>query len=117
MKIRINNNSVRLRLNPEDVTQLTQEGKAMSICHFPNGVFRYSVVASSREIISADFTGGTISVEIPSDQLLNWDKDDRVGFEFTTEEGLFILVEKDFQCLQPRKHENEDHLYPNPKAE
>lgn len=117
MKIRINNNSIRLRLNPEEVTQLCKEGKVMSICHFPNAVFKYSVSKSSKDSISADFASETISVEIPSNELVNWDKDERVGFEFTTEDNLFILVEKDFQCLQPRKHEKEDHLYPNPLAE
>ncbi|OEK04877.1 DUF7009 family protein [Roseivirga misakiensis] len=114
MKIRVNGNSVRLRLAPNEVSELVQTGNVSDVCYFPNGNFTYGVRATSTSKMNASFVNGYISIHIPDTQLKGWDENDKVGFEHTTPEGLFILVEKDFKCLQPRKHENESHLYENP---
>ena len=48
-----------------------------------------------------------------------WVKTDLEGFDAImdngTEEGLYVLVEKDWQCLTPRD-EDESDLFPNPNA-
>lgn len=116
MKIRINGNSVRMRLNPEEVEELVQKGTAQDTCTFPNAVFSYEIQASQGHEIEAKFEHNAVRVLIPEESLNDWDKDSRVGFEHNTSEGLFILIEKDFQCLHPRKHEKEEHLYPNPSV-
>ncbi|MDG2455745.1 MAG: hypothetical protein P8N47_08050 [Bacteroidia bacterium] len=46
---------------------------------------------------------------------MNWDTDERVGFDHTVN-GLFILLEKDWQCLKPRDHEDESNLYQHPAS-
>ena len=46
----------------------------------------------------------------------DWHLNDKVGFEAEMDNGCYILVEKDFQCLVPRAEEAEDDLYPNPQG-
>ena len=116
MKLRINGNSVRMRLSPDEVEALVSQGKIQSTCAFPGTTLSYGLRVSKGTEIEAGYDEGTIQVMIPETQLKGWDKDNRVGFEHHTPEGLFILIEKDFQCLQPRKHEKEEHLYPNPSV-
>ena len=116
MKLRINGNSVRMRLSPDEVEALVSQGKTQSTCAFPESTLSYGLVASQGVEIEVRYDKDTIQVMIPETQLKGWDKDNRVGFEHHTSEGLFILIEKDFQCLQPRKHEKEEHLYPNPSV-
>ncbi|MFY0592244.1 DUF7009 family protein [Roseivirga sp.] len=114
MKIRVNGNSIRLRLAPEEVTELVNTGSVSDVCAFPNGNFTYGIRATTASEMNASFLNGFIAVQVPEGQLVEWDQNEKVGFEFTTPSGLFLLVEKDFKCLQPRKHENESHLYENP---
>ena len=48
-----------------------------------------------------------------------WIKTDLEGFDAImdngTKAGLYVLVEKDWQCLKPRD-EDEADLFPNPNA-
>ncbi len=116
MKIRINGDTIRMRLTPEEVTSLVKTGSISDSCQFPNATLRYGISTSEEGTISARFTENHIGISVPANQLNDWDSDNRVGFEHKLDDRLLILIEKDFQCLHPRKHENEDHLYPNPTA-
>lgn len=114
MKLRINGKSLRLRLTPEEVHQLCQNGKAEDRCIIGDHYCVYSIAQSDDEQLSAHMISGQIQVNIPKIFINDWEDNDRVGFEYTDHNGLFILVEKDFKCLQPRRHEKEQHLYANP---
>ena len=112
MKLRINGNSIRLRLTPLEVESLGRDEKIIAHTVLLNGLFSYELKGA--EVWHAEVIGSTIAVSVPKNQLVDWGQNDLVGFEHEFENGLFVLVEKDFQCLHPRKHEQEDHLYPNP---
>lgn len=116
MKIRINGDSIRMRLSPEEVDRLVSKGSIIDHCNFPNVKLTYGILSSNSNSMNAEFDGNEIKVIIPKSELLNWNTDERVGFEHTTEGGLFLLIEKDFKCLKPRKHEPEAHLYENPNV-
>lgn len=114
MKLRINGKSLRLRLTPDEVSQLCNKGKAEDRCVIGDHYCVYSIAQSDDEQISAQMVNGQVQVNIPSSFVKDWEDNDQVGFEHTDHNGLVILVEKDFKCLQPRRHEKEEHLYPNP---
>ena len=114
MKLRINGNSLRLRLTPEEVSELCENGKAEDICKIGDYQWIYSIVAYDNDQLSVNMINGQVQVNIPKCFTKGWYKNDIVAFEHTDHNDLFILIEKDFKCLQPRTHEQEHHLYPNP---
>ena len=122
MKIRIKDSSIRLRLSKVDISTLSDEGCVLSECQIaPENTLKYMISISDKEEITIKMKYHTIDLKIPYDQLQVFLQDDQVGFSHTIdnglEGGLSILVEKDFQCLVPRPHEDESNLYTNPLAE
>ena len=115
MKIRIKGNSVRFRLAQDEVTALVQNGEVWSQCQFGTSALSYGLLANNNSDISSEMQENTITCHIPKLLLENWDTDERVGFENRTD-SLFLLIEKDWQCLKPRAHEDESNLYQNPQA-
>jgi hypothetical protein len=113
MKIRIKDNSVRYRLAQSEVTALVKQGETWSKCQFPTGELVYGLIATDDEEISSAFDNSKIITKIPKTLLINWDIDERVGFDHNTDD-LFILIEKDWQCLKPRENEDESNLYKHP---
>jgi hypothetical protein len=117
MKLRINGYSLRMRLTPDEVSRLCQNGRAEDRTLIGDYHCIYSVTVHDETEISARMTNGQVQVNIPTELVKGWDNDERTGFQHTDQNGLFILIEKDFKCLQTRAHENEDHLYPNPSKD
>lgn len=115
MKIRINGNSIRLRLAQAEISKLVKHGEVSSDCKIGNNHFTYKIVSKNVPTMSANFEHQTITIYIPQDLINHWDIDDRIGFDHSTDE-LYILVEKDFQCLKPRPYEDETDLFPNPQS-
>ncbi|MBL0023668.1 MAG: hypothetical protein WBP08_16685 [Saprospiraceae bacterium] len=116
MKLRIQGNSLRLRLSLTDVAELVKTGQTSSTCNFMDHHLIYKIIHGTFSDISAEFIHNIITVSVPSNLVINWDTDDRTGFETTDINGLYILIEKDFQCLKPRIHEDESDLFPNPQS-
>lgn len=114
MKIRIKGNSVRLRLTQSEVDRVKTEGEVSEKTEFGSGLFIYRLVLKPTEELDADFIGGRIVVTMPEETGIAWAIGDEVGIEGTTENGVSILIEKDFQCLTERAHEDESDLFPNP---
>ena len=115
MKLRISGNSIRLRLSMSEARVLVQNGKVHASCHIGGSMLTYQISQSIDETgITASFLANIIEVTIPKKWLENWDNDERVGFEGSDANGLYLLIEKDFQCMKPRQHEDESDLYLNP---
>ena len=113
MKIRIKDNSIRIRLAQDEVTELVKNGKVESKCQFGNNELIYGLVTADCVDITCAYVANEIIIEVPSILVENWDTDERVGFDKKTN-NLYILVEKDWQCLKPRDHEDESNLYQHP---
>lgn len=118
MKIRIRGNSVRYRLTQSEVKQLSQTGKLSEATCFGANTLWYNLEAKEGiETLQASLEGSTITMYMPIQDAREWYDIDRIGYEntvaLTPETGLFLLVEKDFACLD---HTNEDQSdnYPNP---
>ena len=115
MKLRIQGNSLRLRLTQKEVALVRNRGLVESLIEFAPGRSLIYLLEGSpnAETMSATFDGHAIRVTIPMDQMTEWVDSDRVGIESRPQNGIQVLVEKDFQCLH-RSVEQEPDAYPLP---
>lgn len=124
MKIRIQGNSIRLRLTQTEVENISK-GKVVqeSVPFGPEQPsFQYLIQAETdSEKISVSHADHAIKVELPLTKAKQWADTDQVGLEeniaWKDQTTLYILVEKDFQCLHRRPAEDESDNFPNPAAE
>ena len=123
MKLRIRDNSVRLRLMRGEVETLRDTGLVSASTPFPGGrTFRYCVESSPASVSTAAFfSDNEISVRLPETTVLAWANSEQVSIsgEQVLADGdqLKILVEKDFVCLTNREDEDESDMYPHPEAD
>lgn len=120
MKLRILDNTLRLRLDRHEVEQLGAGTGLKAETRFPGGeVFCYRIDAASAELtVTKDQDG--IRLCLPKQQLAGWAADEaQVGIyaNLPLAEGFLALtIEKDFECLDPRDGENQSNRFSNPKA-
>ncbi|MDJ0812637.1 MAG: hypothetical protein QNJ23_02845 [Woeseiaceae bacterium] len=123
MKLRIRDNSVRLRLTRTEVDQLRDDGVVASRTAFPGGrEFRYEVESSPASVNPGAFLSDSkMTVRLPEATVLAWANSEQVSIDGEQQhkngEVLNILVEKDFACLAPREGEDESDMFPHPAAE
>jgi hypothetical protein len=120
MKLRILDDSLRLRLGRSEVTRLAQGEPVEGHTHFPSGVFTYRVTTTSEVRSAASFVDGCIEVCLPVADVQRWATTDEVSLRATQElaggRSLRLLVEKDFQCLAPRDEAEDSDSFENPNA-
>ena len=119
MKIRVQGNSIRLRLSQTDVKEFGRHKVLTEVVRFPDGnEMKYEITQISQGEISANFYRGRITVAIPETDAEKWVGTDQVGMSrhvaLDSGEKLEILIEKDYQCLHPRIGEDESDAFPNP---
>ena len=119
MKIRIKGNTIRYRLTKTEVTTFAKTGYFSEQTEFATTIFSYELKA--KEAISGlevDYEHNTITVYFPDSEKSDWATSSKVGFEniYKTSAGkeIFILVEKDFVCMDETVEDQSDN-YPNPK--
>lgn len=111
MKVRIKGNSVRYRLSMSDITRFGRDGYIEEVVDFGTSQLTYALQKSSALSLWAEFTNNKIIIFMPSDWAEEWIDTDRVGFD---QKGpLYLLVEKDFQCIDNVAEDQSDN-YPNP---
>lgn len=122
MKLRIRDNSIRLRLTRGEVDQLRDKGVVQAITPFPDGCeLRYEVESSPASASPAAFlSDNKVTVRLPESTVAAWAVSEQVSIsgeqQHKNGEQLSILVEKDFACLAPREGEDESDMYPHPAA-
>ncbi len=119
MKIRIEGNSVRLRLGKSEVSKLATTGRVEEATPFPDLQLKYRLQLEPGQAgMTARFGPDGITVGLPEAWGLAWPEESRVGFEGSVSlEGgqvLQLLVEKDFICLD-RDPAKQPDQYPHPK--
>jgi hypothetical protein len=123
VKIRIKDNSIRLRLTRGEVDTMRDNGVVTSITGFPGGrQFKYSLESSPASVNPAAFySDNEIRIRLPETVVLAWTTTEQVSIEsdqvLDDGEKLSILVEKDFACLAPRDGEDESDMYTHPEAD
>ena len=122
MKLRILDNSVRLRLTRSEVEALRETGVVTARTTFPGGrEFRYAVESSPASVNpGAVLSENTITVRMPEAAVRAWANSEQVSMrgeqQHKNGDVLAILVEKDFACLAPREGEDESDMFPHPGA-
>ena len=124
MKIRIQGNSIRLRLSQSEVKTFHETGAVQDQISFgvaPDDVLTYALKRIDIPDISAFFAQNQITVQVPPEKAIAWATSEKqIGMEHlmrhsSGENGaLRILIEKDFKCLADRPEEDESDNFPNP---
>ena len=120
MKIRIKGNSIRIRLTKSEVDYFGTTSYLEEKTEFGDSELRYALQTKTGiDEITANFEGNTITVNIPESIKKDWVETDKVGLENKMDIGmgkqLFLLIEKDFVCLDNTLEDQSDN-YPNPNA-
>ena len=120
MKIRIKGDSVRIRLSKSEVEEFGRSGYLTDSTHFISSKFDYGIIARhDLARMEAEFNTHGIFLHIPQHWADEWVATQRVGFDsempLTDGGSLYLLLEKDFQCLDNTTEDQSD-MYPNPLA-
>lgn len=121
MKLRLRENSIRLRLLQSEIKQLQTTGRVTETIYFGQSqklIYQLKISDRSNEI-AARFEAAEITIEIPRSLAETWLETEQVGLEneerIADGKTLKILIEKDFVCLdRPMDADNKD-AFPHPK--
>ena len=118
MKIRIKGNTVRYRLSKTEVTMLAENGLLKEKTEFVSGILSYAIQQTAEDNLSADFTQNIITLYVPQTALQQWASSSQVGMESSMPlpngGTLYLLLEKDFKCIDADVSEDQSDYYENP---
>ncbi len=123
MKLRLRENSIRLRLLQSEVVQLCEIGNVSETIFFgvnPTETLTYSLRTSAEVLeISAQMIDNQIEIFLPMLVAESWADSDEVGLYGIQKIGdlavLKIIVEKDFVCVDRPLDEDNKDAFPHPK--
>jgi hypothetical protein len=123
MKLRIKDNTLRLRVSRSDLDLLIQNGRVNSTIYFSGNAedkWTYAIeMRSNMDSATLRYRPTEVLVLVPDADAKAWAGSDQVGIYASCQLGqgqrqrLEILVEKDFACLDLSDAQNED-TFPNP---
>jgi uncharacterized protein DUF7009 len=119
MKIRIKGNSIRVRLTRSEVDNFGKTGYLEELTEFGSNTFIYALrsVPEGNQL-SAAFDASKIIVTVPDSITREWTSTDKVGFDNHMDIGngkqLFLLIEKDFKCIDAPSNEDQSDNYEHP---
>ena len=122
MKLRVLDNSIRLRLTRTEVDAVNDGGLVRGRVHFAgSNTFDYVLESSPATVQpEAHVSNNVLTVRVPQGDIQEWASSEQVSIrsDQLLDDGdhLKILVEKDFQCLAPREDEDEADMFPHPQA-
>lgn len=120
MKIRIRGNSVRIRLSRTEVDNFGKDGYVEEHTNFGGGMqLTYALQAADDATqMAASFSNGKVSMIIPRAMATEWTTTEQVGYSHNMDIGngeqLFLLLEKDFKCIDSSVNEDQSDNYDNP---
>ncbi len=115
MKLRIRENSIRLRLTQSEVKEFAENGLVENQTEFSHSKFVYALKSSETiQNLQASFENKRLEIIVPRSVGENWIKPAEVGISGS--DGLVkIMIEKDFACLTVRQGEDQSDAFPHPK--
>ena len=107
-----------MRLSKTDVRRVDETGYLEEQTSFGKNKFVYALQRTDTDDkLSATFDAGKLAIFVPALFIKNWPENDVVGFdgrmELTGTDSLYLLVEKDFTCIDATT-ENQADNYENP---
>ncbi len=120
MKLRIKGNIVRLRLTQSEVATVGAGGRVQELTLFgPQAQFCYALEAVDTPHVEADYSNNTLTIRVPRAMANDWAATDLVGLsaeqKIAENVSLYLIIEKDFACLNPRGEEDSD-TFEHPQA-
>lgn len=122
MKLRLLNNSVRLRLQQGEVARIGAGESVIEHTPLPGGSLTYRLDIANSDSVSARLSDATLTVTLPRNIAAAWADSDQVSIagELATTDGetVSVLIEKDFKCLSPGRHRDESEdadAFPHPE--
>ncbi|MEO6685410.1 MAG: hypothetical protein ABIN24_05570 [Dyadobacter sp.] len=115
MKIRIQGNSIRIRLSKPEVDALSNTGYIEEKTSFGNNAFGYCLQKKTGITeLTAAYGNDKIMMYVPESLLLNWAENNITGFDAKMPVGenetLYLLLEKDFKCLDNVTEDQSDNF-------
>jgi hypothetical protein len=122
MKLRITNNSIRLRLLRSEVTELVKSGRIEETIHFTSDRQPALTYALEKRIglmcMQLRYESSEVTILLPNGEAEAWATGNQVGIYAVVDHGkngtLNLVVEKDFACLDLSDADNLD-TFPNPE--
>lgn len=119
MKLRIRDNSIRIRLSKSEVDTLGKGAMVSNELEFPGGKAIYFQLLGG-DVFSAVFDEDTVRITAPDETLKEWVISDELSLSHdlpvTAGNSLWILIEKDLQCKTDRPREDDSDAFPNTVA-
>lgn len=114
MKLRIKGNSIRLRLSKTEVATLCKEAVLREQTDFAGTSFVYTLMKSNEQNnIEASFSGHQLTVFVPALMIEGWPDNQVVSLDNRLPGGamppLYILIEKDFKCIDNTSEDQSDN--------
>lgn len=122
MKLRILDDSLRLRLTRTEVDVVSTDGLVRGRVHFAGtNTFDYVLESSPATVKpEAHISNNVLTIRVPTMDIQNWASSEQVSIisEQVLNDGdpLKILIEKDFACLAPRDGEDESDMFTHPNV-
>lgn len=122
MKLRLKDNSVRLRLQRSEVARLQAEKTISAATLFPAGRALHYAIRIDPSVATVDvrFANDRIELLLPVARANEWFAPEKVTLaaELNLENGekLAVLVEKDFKCLHTKAMDDENDSFDHPRA-
>lgn len=121
MKIRIKGNSLRIRVSRKEVSKLAEEAYLEEQTCFGENKLIYALQSDDKkEELSAQFSGNKIVMSVPATFVKEWPINTVVGLDanmpLKDNEQLYLLLEKDFICLDTTTEDQSDN-YENPSKQ
>jgi hypothetical protein len=117
MKLRIKGNSLRIRLTKTEVSKLSTTGYLEEQTQFPQGGFIYALQRTDDATLSATFERNKMTMFVPATFTKEWSANNIIGLNTNMplpgNQSLYLLLEKDFVCLDHSDEDQSDN-YENP---
>ena len=120
MKLRIKGNSLRIRLSRSEVDSLSMDGYLEDKTEFGNGAFVYALQSKAGiPALEAGFADNIMTMYVPAEIPAAWAVNETVGYSNNMQlpggKELFLLLEKDFKCVDNTEEDQTDN-YEHPKT-
>lgn len=116
MKLRLRGNSIRLRVNRQEVERLASGKVLEEEVRFPgNTRISYVLEPSDRDSPTASFDDGAIRIAAPRQQVREWANTESIGIYFELPSNhvpLSVAIEKDLECLDAPEQERDPDAFP-----
>ena len=115
MKLRIKGNSLRIRLTRSEVGKLAETAYLEEHTLFAGNTLVYALQAvNNGDELSAAFDSNKITMFVPNELIKSWPENNLVGFNsnmpVSENETLYLLLEKDFVCLDETIEDQSDNF-------